>query len=386
MLPFLADHPGNPSGGHAVARAAKTALEEAREAVAAVLGCRAGRGRVHRRRHRGRQPRGEGRRPARARAERARDGVVTTAFEHKGVLAAVRPARARGLPGRRGRRRRRAGSSTSTTLAARLDDRTAVVSVMLVNNEVGTIQPLAEVAALVRERAPAGACCTPTRCRPCRGSTSRALAAGCRPRRDLGPQVRRPEGRRRARRPRRRAARAADRGRRAGAGAARRARSTSPARSRSPTALRITHERRAEDDGADRARCATGSLDGLLDAVPDAFVNGDPRPQGRRATATSAFPGVEAEALLVAARPGRACARPRARRARRAPPSRRTCSRRWASTAPTRSASIRLSLGYASTDADVDRALERRSRAAVAQLRARRSRVSDARARGCWSR
>ena len=40
MLPFLADHPGNPSGAHAAARAAKTALEEARETVATVLGSR----------------------------------------------------------------------------------------------------------------------------------------------------------------------------------------------------------------------------------------------------------------------------------------------------------------------------------------------------------
>ena len=40
MLPFLADHPGNPSGAHSAARAAKTALEEARETVATVLGAR----------------------------------------------------------------------------------------------------------------------------------------------------------------------------------------------------------------------------------------------------------------------------------------------------------------------------------------------------------
>ena len=39
-------------------------------------------------------------------------------------------------------------------LAAALDDRTAVVSVMLVNNETGIVQPLAEVVDLVRERAP----------------------------------------------------------------------------------------------------------------------------------------------------------------------------------------------------------------------------------------
>ncbi len=39
-------------------------------------------------------------------------------------------------------------------LAAALDERTAVVSLMLVNNETGIVQPLAEVAAVVRERAP----------------------------------------------------------------------------------------------------------------------------------------------------------------------------------------------------------------------------------------
>jgi cysteine desulfurase len=39
-------------------------------------------------------------------------------------------------------------------LASVLDDRVSVVSVMLANNEVGTVQPLAEVAAIVRSRAP----------------------------------------------------------------------------------------------------------------------------------------------------------------------------------------------------------------------------------------
>src|SRR4029078_11326384 len=39
-------------------------------------------------------------------------------------------------------------------LADPLDPSTVLVSVMLVNNEVGTIQPFDRVAALVRERAP----------------------------------------------------------------------------------------------------------------------------------------------------------------------------------------------------------------------------------------
>ncbi|MDQ3944404.1 MAG: aminotransferase class V-fold PLP-dependent enzyme, partial [Actinomycetota bacterium] len=42
MLPFLSGTFGNPSGQHAAARAAKTAIEEARETVAAALGARPG--------------------------------------------------------------------------------------------------------------------------------------------------------------------------------------------------------------------------------------------------------------------------------------------------------------------------------------------------------
>src|SRR5690349_2748244 len=86
MLPFLGATYGNPSGAHALARAAKTALEEARERVAHALGCSPaevvftgggteadnlavdGAARAARRAGRG-------------------DGVVTSAFEHKGVLA-----------------------------------------------------------------------------------------------------------------------------------------------------------------------------------------------------------------------------------------------------------------------------------------------------------
>src|SRR5436190_1378690 len=89
MEPFLRESFGNPSGGHAAARAAKTALEAAREEIAEWLGAR----------------------PAEvvftgggteadnlavkggARANRDRDDqlvtIVTAAFEHKGVLAAA---------------------------------------------------------------------------------------------------------------------------------------------------------------------------------------------------------------------------------------------------------------------------------------------------------
>ena len=81
-----------------------------------------------------------------------------TPVEHVGGRVVARRRRRRGRPRRAGRRARRPTS--------------ALVSVMLANNEVGTIQPLADgrrARARARARAP---CCTPTPCRRFRGSTS----------------------------------------------------------------------------------------------------------------------------------------------------------------------------------------------------------------------
>ena len=152
MEPFLAGTSGNPSGVHAAARAAKSALEAARESVAELCGC---------------EPReivftgggSEGDNLAvKGAAWAARDahrsgGIVTTAIEHKAVLGACARLERDGFPVQR------IGVDTGGAvdlgaLADALDEDTAVVSVMLVNNETGVIQPLAEVVDLVRSRAP----------------------------------------------------------------------------------------------------------------------------------------------------------------------------------------------------------------------------------------
>jgi cysteine desulfurase len=152
MEPFLRGTFGNPSGGHAVARAAKTALEEARETVAEELGCRpaeviftAGGTEADNLAVKG------GARAARARGYG--DGVVTTEFEHKGVLAPADRLAREGF----GVRRVAVGGDGLVdleALAAAVDGETVLVSVMLVNNEVGTVQPLSDVVAIVHERAP----------------------------------------------------------------------------------------------------------------------------------------------------------------------------------------------------------------------------------------
>ncbi|MHB1928698.1 MAG: cysteine desulfurase family protein [Acidimicrobiales bacterium] len=150
MLPWLTGRFGNPSGSHQTAREARRAVEEAREAIAGAMGGRPGEivltgggteadflalhGVLRRRRVDGRDP----------------GAIVTTAIEHPAVRRAAESA---GVPVREvpvGRD----GVVDLDALAAALDTAVAVVSVMLVNNEVGTLQPLAEVADVTRRLAP----------------------------------------------------------------------------------------------------------------------------------------------------------------------------------------------------------------------------------------
>lgn len=142
MLPFLGHRFGNPSGAHAVARDARRAVDEAREVVAEVLGARPGEviftsGAT------------ESDNLAVTGTIAKRGGVpVCTAVEHHAVLEPVHAAAGRvvAVDGD--------GAADLDALAAALDPSVTVVSVVLVNNEVGTIQPLAAVADVVRERAP----------------------------------------------------------------------------------------------------------------------------------------------------------------------------------------------------------------------------------------
>jgi cysteine desulfurase len=142
MLPWLTERYGNPSGGHAVARAARGAVDEARDTVATALGCRPGEivftgGGT------------EADNLAVAGVVGAHGGTALgSAVEHPAVLRAVEAAGGRtvAVDG--------AGLVDLRSLDAALDTDVALVAVMLVNNEVGTVQPVDEVVTRVRERAP----------------------------------------------------------------------------------------------------------------------------------------------------------------------------------------------------------------------------------------
>lgn len=144
MLPWIG-HPGDPGRVHAEGRAARVALEEAREQVAAFFGAR---------------PRevvfaASGTESvnaavfgAAARATAGEAHIVTTAVEHSAVLEAANRAGTVTMAGVDGLGRYGPG----TVLAGVRPD-TALVSVQLANHEVGTMQPAGEVAAGARERA-----------------------------------------------------------------------------------------------------------------------------------------------------------------------------------------------------------------------------------------
>ncbi len=142
MLPFLGARVGNPSGAHAAARAARQAIEEGREIVAATLGAEPGEVVFT----------GGGTEADNLAVTGvlARHGgiPVCSAVEHHAVLHPVEALGGRVVAVHAD------GRVDLGALDAALDTQVGVVSLMLVNNEVGVVQPLAEAAALVAERAP----------------------------------------------------------------------------------------------------------------------------------------------------------------------------------------------------------------------------------------
>ncbi len=143
MLPFLSDTFGNPSGSHAAARKARRALDEAREVVAASLGASPGEivftsGGT------------EADNLAVCGVHARRGGMVLcSTIEHRAVLNAVRAVGGRPIAVTPD------GLLDLEALAEGLRGAAVtLVSLMLVNNEVGTVQPLAAAAELLATEAP----------------------------------------------------------------------------------------------------------------------------------------------------------------------------------------------------------------------------------------
>lgn len=157
MLPWLGGpgaHHGNPSSLHRFGQAARAAVEEARERVAALLGAsplevvftacgtEANNGVV----------------ASVARACGHRGHLVVSAIEHASVRRAAERAAEAGMALDVVAPDPRTGTVTVDAVVAALRPETRLVCLMLANNEVGTLQPVAEVAAACRERGIAVLC------------------------------------------------------------------------------------------------------------------------------------------------------------------------------------------------------------------------------------
>jgi cysteine desulfurase len=149
MAKVLRAHPGNPSAVYRLGRDAASVIARARAEVAAALNAEpaeivftSG----------GSEANNQVLRMLARRALPPRNRMITTPVEHSSVrtvaeeLAASAGLEVTWLPVDR------AGRVRPSDLAAALDDRAFLVSCMLANNELGTINPLAEITALAHER------------------------------------------------------------------------------------------------------------------------------------------------------------------------------------------------------------------------------------------
>ena len=146
MRPFLAGYFGNPSSGHWASLPAQNALTAARDQVSALLGCAADEivftsG--------GSEANNLALKGAFFACRRKGEHIVTTAIEHPSILEPCRFLERLGatvtyLPvdGM--------GGVDPDTVHRAITPRTILISVMHANNEVGTIQPIAEIARIAR--------------------------------------------------------------------------------------------------------------------------------------------------------------------------------------------------------------------------------------------
>ena len=318
MLPFLGGEFGNPSSPHALRPARPRRARRGARADRRADRRRAARDRLHQRRHggattsRSRAPRG----PARRRGHR----IVTSAVEHHAVLHALQHLEKFGfeiveLPVDR------YGRVDPDQVAAAINERTTSSPIQLANNEVGTLQPIAAIGKVVREKGPRAACSRSTRSPARAVAPDRRRGARARPARARRAQARRPEGRRRAvpAAGARTSCRSSRAGRRSGSGAP--ARRTSPAPSAwawrssspSPSARRPSSASRKLRD---RLKAALLAEDGVELTGPPARAAAEPALGRRRRGATAPR---SSSSSTSRASPGRSG--PRARRAR---PSHRT--------------------------------------------------------------
>ena len=148
MMPYFTEVYGNPSSLHSFGQEAKEALENARERVAAVLGCQA---REIYFTSGGTEADNMAIRTAAALgARKGKRHIISTAFEHHAVLHTLKRLEKEGfeitlLDVREGH------NITADQVKAALREDTCLVTTMFANNEIGSVLPIREIGAVCKE-------------------------------------------------------------------------------------------------------------------------------------------------------------------------------------------------------------------------------------------
>ena len=149
MLPYLDGIYGNPSSLHSVGQAAAEALADARSRIARCLGCAP---REITFTSGGSEADNQAIRSAAALgARKGKRHIVSTAFEHHAVLHTLQALEKEGFSVTLLDVHEN-GIVTPQQVRDAIREDTCLVTVMYANNEIGTIQPIAEIGAVCRER------------------------------------------------------------------------------------------------------------------------------------------------------------------------------------------------------------------------------------------
>lgn len=149
MLPYMETYYGNPSSLHSVGQAAAEALQAARNTIAQALGCEA-RELIF--------TSGGSEADNQALLSAARLGnkkgkkhLISTRFEHHAILHTLKKLEEEGFDVTLLDVHEN-GIVSAEDVASAIREDTALVSIMYANNEIGTIQPIAEIGKVCRER------------------------------------------------------------------------------------------------------------------------------------------------------------------------------------------------------------------------------------------
>ncbi len=148
MLPYLKENWGNPSSAYSIGRDASAALSASREKIASLLGCKPNEVFFT---ASGSEADNWAIKGAASAAKNKGKHIITTKFEHHAVLNAMKSLERDGyevtyLDVEKN------GLITPECVEAAMRDDTVLVAVMYVNNEIGTVLPIKEIAEAVHAR------------------------------------------------------------------------------------------------------------------------------------------------------------------------------------------------------------------------------------------